>query len=37
MVDLIVCVFILSYFKCLGLLGSVAQASNYLFKFRDAG
>ena len=29
MVDLIACVFILSYFKCLGLLGSVAQASNY--------
>ena len=37
MTDAIVCVFILSYFKCLGLLYSVAQVRNYSFIFRDAG
>ena len=37
MTDSIVCVFILSYFKCLGLLYSVAQVGNYSFIFRNAG
>ena len=37
MTDSIVCDFILSYFKCLGLLYSVAQVGNYSFIFRDAG
>ena len=37
MTDSIVCVFILSYFKCLGLLCSVAQVGNYCFILRDAG
>ena len=35
--DSIVYVFILSYFKCPGLLNSVAQVGNYSFIFRDAG
>ena len=35
MTDSIVCVFILSYFKCLGLLYSVAQVGSYSFIFRD--
>ena len=37
MTDSIVCVFILSFFKCLGLLYLAAQVSNYSFIFRDAG
>ena len=37
MTDSIVCVFISAYFKCLGLLCSVAQVGNYSFIFRDAG
>ena len=37
MTDSIVCVFILSYFECLGLLYSVAQVGNYSLIFRDAG
>ena len=37
MTDSIVCVFILSYFKCLRLLYSVAQVGNYSFIFRDDG
>ena len=37
MTDSIGCVFILSYFKCLGLLYSVAQVGSYSFIFRDAG
>ena len=37
MTDSIVFVFILSCFKCLGLLHSVAQVGNYSFIFRDAG
>ena len=35
--DSIVCVFILSYFKCLRLSYSVAQVGDYSFIFRDAG
>ena len=37
MTDSIVCVFILSYFKCLRLLYSVARVGNYSFIFRDDG
>ena len=37
MTDSIVCGFILPYFKCLGLLCSVAQVGNCSFIFRDAG
>ena len=37
MTDSIVCDFILSYFKCLGLLYLVAQVGNYSFIFRDVG
>ena len=37
MTDSIVCDFILSYFKCQGLLYSVAQVGNYSFIFRDVG
>ena len=35
--DSIVCVYILSSFKYLGLLFPVAQVVNYPFIFRDAG
>ena len=35
--NLIICDFILAYFKCLRLLCSVAQVGNYSFIFRDAG
>ena len=37
MTDSIVCVFILLYFKCLGLLYSVAQVGSHSFIFSDAG
>ena len=37
MTDSIVCAFILSYFKYLGLLCSVAQVGYYSFIFSDAG
>ena len=37
MTESIVCVFILSYLKCLGSLSSVALLGNYSFIFRDAG